>query len=55
MYLLYRIVYAAIVTALHEIIDLKHWSPQFRLYPLNVLHSANFIDLVIEDEMCDIK
>jgi len=46
MYLLYRIygphttkfvVYAAIVTALHEIIDLKHRSPHFRLYSLIVL------------------
>ena len=43
MYLLYRMygphttksdVYAAIVTALHEIIDLKHRSSQFRPYPL---------------------
>jgi len=43
MYLLYRIygphttkivVYASIVTTLHEIIDLKHRSPWIRLYPL---------------------
>jgi len=43
MYLPYRIygphttkyvVYAAIVTALHETIDLKHRSPHFRLDPL---------------------
>jgi len=43
MFLLYRsygphttkfVVYAAIVTAPHEIIDLKHRSPHFRLYPL---------------------
>jgi len=45
MYLLYRIygphttkfvVYASIVTALHEIIDLKHRSPWIRLYPLTM-------------------
>ena len=29
------VVYAAIVTALHEIIDLKHRSPHFRLNPLD--------------------
>jgi len=46
MYLLYRmygphttkfVVYASIVIALHEIIDLKHRSPCFRLYPLTMV------------------
>jgi len=46
MYLLYKVygphttkyvVYAAIVTALHEIIDLKHRSPHFRLDPLKTI------------------
>jgi len=31
------VVYAAIVTALHEIIDLKHRYPHFRLYPLKIV------------------
>jgi len=59
MYLLYRIygphttkyvVYAAIVTALHEIIDLKHRSPHFRLDPMLAVRmtAANVTIAVLE-------
>jgi len=59
MYLLYRfygphttkcVVYAAIVTALHAIIDLKHRSPQFRLYPL-IMHDTDKYIMYVKSVM----
>ena len=41
-------VYASIVTALHEIIDLKHRSPWIRLYPLIISSCAP--DIIVGTE-----
>jgi len=61
MFLLYKIygphtkklvAYAAIVTALHEIVDLKHRSPHFRLYPLNNIQMGDAILVVSRGANC---